>query len=265
MNEMEQAENRVKQVEAEYGSNHQYLADALLDYAKVLRQAYWLQEAEEMEAKAKAISGAHSFGDASAVEVAPPATIEKATKNKAIAQNENTKACQYCAETIKSDAIKCKHCGSNLTQKSKKLNPLKLALIAVGALVLVGMAGILLPILQNEQECARVAQRFPVGSVFTVANSSDNCLLLFDRPEYLLEYLHDRSIGDKIALDHLFLHGYSMLGDDANVRILDNQCEGVLRGKLIQVRVEETNDFEKGKAFWVVTDQMERKAKRKSE
>lgn len=56
---------------------------------------------------------------------------------------EATKTCPFCGETIKAVAIKCKHCGSDLTGKQTKDKPKKsrkgcvIAIVALVILVLV--------------------------------------------------------------------------------------------------------------------------------
>jgi membrane protein YdbS with pleckstrin-like domain/predicted RNA-binding Zn-ribbon protein involved in translation (DUF1610 family) len=49
-------------------------------------------------------------------------------EGQAVAASLDTKACQYCGETIKAAAVKCKHCGSDLLARANTLpgqvNPL---------------------------------------------------------------------------------------------------------------------------------------------
>ena len=39
--------------------------------------------------------------------------------------DDGMKKCPFCAELIKSEAVKCKHCGSDLTSSSESSHPVK--------------------------------------------------------------------------------------------------------------------------------------------
>lgn len=127
---LEQALAKLGDVQDRLGSDHPDTAFVMLECAHQLRAANQLLRAANLEAQANVILDQHAPGESKAI----ARNVETAV---AVASPEETlpgeKQCPFCAETIKSQAVLCKHCHMDLrTGSSALINPAQVAQVRSG-------------------------------------------------------------------------------------------------------------------------------------
>ncbi|MBS1955288.1 MAG: TM2 domain-containing protein [Cyanobacteria bacterium SZAS-4] len=115
---LQEADIALKSVEAEFGSDDPRLADCLEAYATLLKEKKTrLLDAANMEARARVIRDKSSIYKSNVRQANAGEGFIEVEPIEPRSSSTDTKECQFCGETIKLVAIKCKHCGSMLADQ----------------------------------------------------------------------------------------------------------------------------------------------------
>jgi len=126
-----EVETSLRLAEAEYGTDDPRVADCLEACAKLFKEnKVRLLDAANMQARAGVIRSTTNTvrrepPRALSVEVSEPLAESFAEEEEEEPEDEpepesEFKLCPFCAEEIKTAAVKCKHCGSDVSEKPRK-------------------------------------------------------------------------------------------------------------------------------------------------